>query len=496
MCREPFDDPKVTGRPRRVADLVADLSMLLNQARFYGNEHGNAKKAAEAALQTIEALLRESNGRPIEIGNADGYLFHDQRPLFDTDRAADRLRPVLEDVGAGGIHVGPETAARDLDAFVELALDRDLAHLSLEDANRRLEAAGARGIKLLGSYAVGEGFGDYASLTLGTKAGTSPARGSAGAITMPSRLYDHLFDYMTDTMTCLFSDRLFRLEETKSKVSLLLSQLNEDAKPLMTATARRTSRADPYLFRHSIRVACIALTVARHFTEDKAVLLRLGAAALLHDIGKRYVPLDVLYHQGPLDEGMRLAMQEHPAHGARLLMQLDDSDPLAIAACVGHHWPMNHGHHGGIGYPRVEYSVQLSAATRLIKICDVYEALTARRPYKPPLPPQQAYRIMISMEPHFDRAMLHRFILANGIWPIGYRIRLKGGAVARVDEQTDDLDRPVVCLEGEEEPRDLRDPRHAALGAIVGLDASEEAAESERDGGADAPAAMDAADDD
>lgn len=471
MCREPVDDPRADGRPPEIGDLVTDLSLMLGQARFYGAQHRSVEEARARNAATLRALLRAGGNRPVEIGLADGYLFHDQRPLLGRERGADRLRPLLEELGAGGISFGPESAERDFEVLVELATRGDLGAMGLEHANAHLEAHGARGLRFLGAYAIGDGPADYAAKTLGTKVRRGTEHAGEGVVAVPSRLYDRLFDYLTDTMTGLFSGELFLIEGTKQEVASMLDQLTDDAFPLMNAAAKRTSRADPYLFRHSIRVACVALAVGRQLTRDRNVLLRLGAAALLHDIGKRFIPLDVLYHQGALDAAQRKAMEEHPRHGARLLLQLDDSDPLAVAACFGHHWQQTQA-----GYPDVEYRVQQSPATRLIKLCDVYEALTAKRPYKAPMSPRKAYRIMMTMGDHFDRALLHRFIRANGTWPAGHEVRLESGALARVQEQTDDFDRPVVRLEGEEELRDLREDRHADLGAVVGFAPEEQAA--------------------
>lgn len=485
MCRESIPGWLEEGRAPDVADLLMEVSLLLGSARFYGPAHAKCLEMRDRTHKTLKTLQEAQPGHPLEIGLADGYLFHEERPLRETDRGADRARRLLEEAGAGGIVFGPETTEQDLGALVELAQTKDVGDMTLEAANAVLAANGARGLRLLGAYAVGDGPADHASRKLGTKVKRETPASGAGVISVPVRLYDHLFDYLTDTMTGLFSDKLFLLEDTKHEVALMLRELTDDAYPLMNATAKRTSRADPYLFRHSIRVACVALNVARTLTENPDVLLSIGAAALLHDIGKRYVPLDVLYHDGPLDDAQREIMEEHPRHGARLLMQLEDSDPLTVAACFGHHWQTDQR-----GYPDVEYRARQSVATRLIKLCDVYEALTAKRPYKPSMAPRRAYRIMMQMEGHFDRALLHRFVLANGVWPSGHRVRLESGALARVQEQTGELDRPRVRLDGEEELLDLREAQHHHHGVVVDFapqeddgDEAEQAVASAQDAG-------------
>jgi hypothetical protein len=100
----------------------------------------------------------------------------------------------------------------------------------------------------------------------------------------------------------------------------------------------------------------------------------------------------------------------------------------------------------GGGYPRTCGEYEQGLVTRLVKICDVYEALTAVRPYKPSMTPARAFRTMLGMKGHFDEELLAHFIRSVGVYPAGTRVRLDDGSVGRVVQQTDDLRRPVVDL--------------------------------------------------
>jgi hypothetical protein len=84
--------------------------------------------------------------------------------------------------------------------------------------------------------------------------------------------------------------------------------------------------------------------------------------------------------------------------------------------------------------------------TRIVKICDVYEALTAVRPYKRPITPTRAYRIMLGMGKHFDQHLLRKFIEVNGIFPNGQLVEMNTGELARVQQQSPKLLRPSVEL--------------------------------------------------
>ena len=135
-------------------------------------------------------------------------------------------------------------------------------------------------------------------------------------------------------------------------------------------------------------------------------------------------------------------MQRHTEYGAQYLLAMG-ADPLAITTAFDHHRTMDNG-----GYPQVQHRAPLALPTRLIKICDVYEALTGLRPYRERVPPVNAYRIMISMGDHFDRGLLHRFIRASGAYPVASWVELSSGEVGYVELQTGVFTRPIVRVEG------------------------------------------------
>jgi HD-GYP domain-containing protein (c-di-GMP phosphodiesterase class II) len=201
----------------------------------------------------------------------------------------------------------------------------------------------------------------------------------------------------------------------------------------------RYEEYDAYTFGHSIRVCLLALAVARASTRDEEFVQRIGTAALLHDVGKALVPFEVLHKRGRLSAEERHEMEKHPVHGAGVLLANRESDPLAVSAAYGHHRTVD-----GNGYPRTRGHYEQSIVTRIVKICDVFEALTAVRPYKPAMSPAKAYRIMLGMPGHFDPGLLRRFMQVTGLYTAGTRVRLDDGRVGRVLRQTADLDRPVV----------------------------------------------------
>jgi hypothetical protein len=145
---------------------------------------------------------------------------------------------------------------------------------------------------------------------------------------------------------------------------------------------------------------------------------------------------------------------------------------MADTAAFGHHRTR-----GEQAYPKTAHQHRLGTVSEMIKLCDVYEALTAARPYKEAMPPIRAYRIMIGMADAFDRRLLRRFIEVIGAYPSGQLVELGTGEQARVIRQTADPFAPTVRvitdadgnpLDHDDQPTiELCDPACDSVRAII-----------------------------
>ena len=111
----------------------------------------------------------------------------------------------------------------------------------------------------------------------------------------------------------------------------------------------------------------------------------MGVAGLLHDIGKIRIPIEVLTKPGKFTEEERRLMDRHPVDGARIILQGDQDLDLAATVAYEHHIMLN-----GDGYPALHYRRECIMASRLVHVCDVYDALITKRPYRDAWPHTQA----------------------------------------------------------------------------------------------------------
>ena len=144
----------------------------------------------------------------------------------------------------------------------------------------------------------------------------------------------------------------------------------------------------PYTAGHSRRVAEYADGIAAQLSLAPARRLELRRAALLHDIGKLGVSNGILDKPGKLDESEWAQVRRHPALSEEILSRVSVFRPLA--AITGAH----HERLDGRGYPNGIEAGQIGLETRIITACDIFDAITAERPYRGPIPVAECLEIM------------------------------------------------------------------------------------------------------
>ena len=144
----------------------------------------------------------------------------------------------------------------------------------------------------------------------------------------------------------------------------------------------------PYTFRHSERVAKLAVDTGRLLGLDERELTDLRRAGLLHDIGKLTISNRILDKPGRLDDDERALIERHPAFTASILERIPHLDALAADAAAHHEKLDGSGYHLGLA------GDELSVAARVLAVADIFEALTAERPYRSAMATDEALALM------------------------------------------------------------------------------------------------------
>ena len=266
----------------------------------------------------------------------------------------------------------------------------------------------------------------------------------AGAL----RRYQALTDVLQESHVRAFHGDEIGIDAARGVVERAVASMNTAPSELLALSV--DDDIDRFTVGHSVRVALLALQVARAAGADERELMRVGTCGLLHDIGKSLIPQEVLFKQSGLTTEEWAVMAEHPRLGAEILLEQRDVDPAAIGAAYCHHMGPD-----GLGYPRPQMPFATSAISKLVRICDVFEALTAVRPYKHELTPLEALAVMHREAKGFDPQWFTFFVQTIGIYPTGTRVLLVDGTRALVVRQGVAVDRPMVRPIADGSPDDL-----------------------------------------
>jgi HD-GYP domain-containing protein (c-di-GMP phosphodiesterase class II) len=213
--------------------------------------------------------------------------------------------------------------------------------------------------------------------------------------------------------------------------------------------------ADSYTYSHSVRVATLGLLLGQRIDRidgwidfrgqlrhDRMVerMTQLAMGLLIHDIGKISVPESILNKPGSLTEREWELIKTHPAAGVSMISD-DRISPLTRCVVRDHHERWD-----GLGYPAARAGEEIHPFARIAAVADVYDAITADRPYRAAAPPHVGVRLVRDgAGTQFDGRVVEHFLRVAMPYPVGYTIAMPDGspgAVVGVDPEEPEY--PVI----------------------------------------------------
>ncbi|RAP75484.1 HD-GYP domain-containing protein [Paenibacillus montanisoli] len=217
---------------------------------------------------------------------------------------------------------------------------------------------------------------------------------------------------------------------------------------------------DDYLFQHSLNVAVYTtlLGIADGYTRDE--LMTLGLGAMLHDIGKTQISVNILKKQGQLTRDEYEEMKRHAERGY-LLLKDEPNIPLIAAHCAYQH----HERLDGSGYPRGIRGDQIHEYAKWIGLVDSYDAMTTTRIYRGPMLPHEAVESLYAGSgTQYEQRMLQLFRDKVAIYPLGVTVKFQTGeSGVVVDINSTCPHRPVVRVLNNEMGEELKVPYEVDL---------------------------------
>jgi HD-GYP domain-containing protein (c-di-GMP phosphodiesterase class II) len=346
--------------------LIACLAAALNIRALYPPAHPSMAAALARLQEGVVAVCDDRRQDAVTFVRLDDELVVDGHPLRSGALYLQPFVRALERSRVARLTVARAVELDECQALVDALATgghpRSTAHVVVGQVE--IVAPGAA--DPTGPAAPGADAGDGASVAVAAAGG-----GSQGGALAPSAIAAAL-----DLFCRVRHEGVTDLDPIEEVVWGLANAVARSTQAVLPAVPLKTY--DEYTFVHSVNVSLLVLAQARGFGFEGPLLHTMGVAALLHDVGKLKVPLEVLNKAGKLlDEEWRI-MMGHAERGAWELARLARSAPLAILVAYEHHLRYD----GQPNYPPLRVPRIPTLASQLTAIADVYDAICTVRPYR------------------------------------------------------------------------------------------------------------------
>lgn len=208
---------------------------------------------------------------------------------------------------------------------------------------------------------------------------------------------------------------LFNSDVNSENLSKINTLVNNSIKLMLTDrnamySMLKVTSFDYYTYTHCIDVATYALGFGSYLQLELDDLNTLGKAAMLHDIGKKNIPYEIITKNGKLTDEEFEIIKQHPTYSVEVLTQNGETNAQMLQLIEQHHEKCD-----GTGYPNGLKEKKIHKLAKVIAVCDVFNALTTRRTYKDRMTSFDAFKIMCTqMSHHLCTETLKQFITFMG----------------------------------------------------------------------------------
>ncbi|TVQ78425.1 MAG: HD-GYP domain-containing protein [Bradymonadales bacterium] len=204
-----------------------------------------------------------------------------------------------------------------------------------------------------------------------------------------------LFEKPTSTET---------IQRSRGVVDNTLSLLSKSSDAFVQMIS--LSGHDYYTYTHCVNVLTLTVSLLSDLGyKDPRFLKEAGMGALLHDVGKKKVPIEILNKPGKLTEEEWQVMKRHPEFGAEIVERARMPE-RGVDIIIQHHERIN-----GKGYPHGLVGQDIPIASQVVAITDAYDAMTTNRCYQKAMKPFDAMRIITQeMKGHYNPQVVQKFL--------------------------------------------------------------------------------------
>ncbi len=196
-----------------------------------------------------------------------------------------------------------------------------------------------------------------------------------------------------------------------------------------------------YTYLHCVNVGILAVSIGIKLNLGRDNLIYLGTAGILHDIGKKCIPVEILDKQDKLSHEDYELIQKHPEMGFEILADFIDISSVTKVGVLQHH-----ERYDGSGYPKGLKGEEITLFGRILAVADTYDAMTSDRAYRNAFSPSEAVEYLMGAGNQlYDSGVIDVFIKCVTVYPVGTCVELSDGTWGIVlRNYRDCILRPIV----------------------------------------------------
>jgi HD-GYP domain-containing protein (c-di-GMP phosphodiesterase class II) len=410
-------------------DLLFAIQASLRGLKLYPLENQTVQNALRE-LQAISERILRSEGEIALKFIGELCFVNDLRLRIDlaTYATFGTVAAALRGHGLGEIAVESEVEVQDWTRFLSLLLHEPGAE---DPFGTFLERADRSGLThIAGRPAVETGL-DASDVDSDREAA--------------KRTYAQSVAVAREVMTGMRLGRSVSLRRVKRAVQSIVDQVLNNETSIVGMAALKDY--DEYTFAHSVNVCIFSIALGKRLGLTKHQLYELGLGALLHDVGKLQMPLEITNKTAQLTDEEWDVVKEHPTEGLLALFEMRGFSELPLRAML-----LAYEHHMKVdqtGYPRSVRPRSPTLFSRIVAVADGFDAATSSRSYQTdPFPPDHVLREMRDNPARGqDQLLVKAFISMTGIYPVGTLVILDTFELAVVvarSQRPDQVHRPIV----------------------------------------------------
>jgi len=433
LTRDMTDEAQASRMTMAGRALAANLSVFWKTARLYDARNVAYMQSLSNLVESMQQLHALGSDFVLQVVG-DCLYINDQRLKVDVVGYASH-QFICDELGrrhVGGLRFTAGVDKSELQAFTRIFLGENAQQVP--DMEQILELCAAHGVS---------GIAPVRELVVPPSDPTDVE--TQGRRMVAKKTFFRAIQSTKNVMLTARRGKSVDLRQAKRAVQGIVDLILSQELSLLGMTTLKDY--DEYTYQHCVNVAILSIAVGHRLGLSKQQLSQLGVSGLFHDIGKVVIPNEVLAKPGRLSPEEWSLMQSHPIEGVKIITRLHGLSPLAMRALA-----VAYEHHLNIdlsGYPRVKRPREQNLMSRIVAICDCFDAMTAHRSYqKHPFTPYEALHYMTTKIPErFDATLLKVFIQTVGIYPPGTLVRLSTGELAlSIYPNAEDVTAPVVKI--------------------------------------------------